>query len=562
MRGLEKTTGALKFGSPVTAPHLPLNYMPAVLPALRGQGQQSGCILLPVNADGPAFVTAAGSVLQDPATLSEYLMRAGSQPAPSASSGTKRSAEASSAEGQAILVIDYGIAFWNHRFVRSDGTPRFRSVSHLSFDEASADGVRIDTLSASEIAEACRFAGQSGGEVSVIRSLGQQFAKGFFNQSPDPDGFWHGTAVSDLSGGADPDGSPLFGIELPTAAVADSSGDTLQAILPSALRTALTATAAVADLPLTIVLAFGYPGGPHDGTHPAAQIISRFLARANADRKVRLIVPAGNHLQDCCAAVLPAAHRDIPAPSVIWRVPPGDFSGNTILICLADGEDPEIALAAPGGASDRIKLSPGQFAPLHLDGSVVGGLHCLPGAGGSRRLRLSLAGTGWNATGPRPAASGDWHLSIRADSDANLWILRDDRSRIADRDRPARPSLFADPAYRELDTNGAYILTDAATGTLRRSGTASVLTTASGAVSVQADERIGHGRLQPAFYSGLRTDDRPFDRHVLVDDGWQGKGCDVVANGRPQRFRMSGTSAAAAIAARDPWSAQEAAVSS
>jgi hypothetical protein len=558
-------TGTLKFGSPVTAPHLPLNYMPAVLPALRGQLPPSGCILLPTNADGTAFVTVTGSVLQDPATLSEYLAQADSQPAPSASSGTKRSQVASSTQRQSVVVIDYGIAFWNHRFMRTDGTPRFRSVSHLWFDEASAGGVRIETLSTPEIAEACRSAQQPAGEISLIRLLGQRFDKGFFHQSPDPDGFWHGTAVSDLSGGADaddPDNSHLFGIELPTAAVADSSGDTLQAILPSALQTALTATEAVADMPLTIVLAFGYPGGPHDGTHPAARIISRFLLRANVDRKVRLIVPAGNHLQDSCAAVLPAARADTTAPSMIWRLPPGDFSGNTVLVCLADGEDPEITLTAPGGASDRVILCPGQFAPVHLDGSVVGGLHCLPVTGRPRRLRLSLAGTGWSADGPRPAPSGDWHLSVRADSDAHLWILRDDRSRIADRDRPARPSLFADPAYRELAASGAYLLTDETTGTLRRSGTTSVLTTASGAVSVQADERIGNGRQQQAFYSGLRADGRPFERRVLVDDGWQGKGCDVVANGRPQRFRMSGTSAAAAIAARDAWNAQEPAVSS
>ncbi len=564
-------TATLSFGAAIAAPNLPMNYMPAVLPALRGQTTGSGCILLPVGGapGGARFVTVSGKPLESPTALSDYL--AGSE-APSALSGIpapgKASGQASgqaSGDDHAIVVIDYGIAYWNRRFVRPDGTARFGSVSHLSFEPAAAGGVRIGTITPGEIADDCRRAGLPGGESVILRGLAKRFPDGFFGESPNPEGFWHGTAVSDLAAGAPPDpaqGPALFGIDLPTAAISDSAGDTLQAILPAALETALAMTADVAHLPVTIVLAFGYPGGPHDGSHPVAGIIARFLELNRAHRKVGLIVPAGNHLQDCCAARLAATTKSGAAPAVIWRLPPDDFSGNTVMICAAGSDHPEITLTAPGGLSAGITLAPGEFASLHHSGTLIGGLHFLPRTDGWNRLRLSLTGTAWTAGEPRPAPSGDWQLSVRSDTDADLWVLRDDRSRATDRNRPARRSMFASPDYRPQDERGAYAMADTATGSLLRSGTASILTTAPGVLAVQADQRIGSRLPETAYYSGRRFDGCEFDRRILVDDGWQGRGCDVVANGRPQKFRMSGTSAAAAIAARDPWPDQVGALSS
>jgi hypothetical protein len=560
-------TETLSFGAATAAPDLPLNYMPAVLPALRGHKSSSACILLPIGGgpDGAAFVAVSGQVLESPTALSNRLAAATVLPALSATLAAEEPSESAAGQDQAVVVIDYGIAHWNRRFVRSDGTPRFGSVGHLAFDTAASGGVRVTMLSQSEIAADCHKARMPGGELALLRTLGQRFPDGFFGQFPNPEGFWHGTAVSDLAGGARPGqtgGPVLFGIDLPTAAVTDSAGDTLQAVLPAALETAFMMTRNIAHLPLTIVLAFGYPGGPHDGSHPIARIIARFLEKTRSQRQVRLVVPAGNHLQDRCAARLPAAAKGMPASSVIWRLPPDDFSGNTVMICTEGSDHPGITLTAPGGLSASITVSPGEFAPVHHNGTLVGGLHFLPRTDGWNRLRLSLTGTGWTAGEPPPAPSGDWQLSVRSDTDADLWVLRDDRSRATDRNRPARRSMFASPAYRPHDERGAYAMADTATGPLLRSGTASILTTAPGVLAVQSDQRIGHLPPETAYYSGRCFDGHPFDRRILVDDGWQGKGCDVVANGRSQRFRMSGTSAAAGIAARDPWLDQDGTLSS
>jgi hypothetical protein len=600
-----------RFGDPIDAPDLPRNYLPAGLPALRGQKDAGSRILLMTNVarDAIRYEIVQVEDLASPATwsgrgeppgqqygaipkapgngdISAGIARPMNGNPPTDARGTvvlgppladqdffgerrlsfkaAQRADIVNDGESVILVIDYGMAFWNTRFRSLAGPCRFREVQFLDFENGDPLAV-IGSLDQAGIADLCDLADQEG-QAAVVAELRQMFPFSFFGSGMDMDSLWHGTAMADLAGGADvgdPSGRVMFGMELPTAAVRDCGGDTLISVLPIALAAGLKMTEAYADRPLIIVLAFAFPSGPHDGSHPIARSITEMTAAARlAGRDVSLMLPAGNHLQDRCHARFgPTAAAD-PAPFVTWHLPPDDFSPNTIEICLSAPQTPTVRLTSPDGRTAETPIAPGTFFALEMDGSVIGGLHHVSDlsagvAAENGILRLCLAGTAWQQPGQRPPPCGDWTVAIRAECDADLWVLRDDVNQDAASARPNQPSFFVDTLYRERNLTGAFGLDDTDTGGLRRSGTVSILTTAvdPDVFAVRADERIGTLPPQTAFYSG-----RPFAalpasaaaqwRDEIVDDGWEGRGAYAVGNGTERVFGVSGTSAAAAMAAR------------
>lgn len=541
---------AFRFAGAVTAPDLPINYLPGAISALRGEAAGKPFIALSHHFTGCRVIDPAD--LADPVALSDRLGRMHTA-VPEARARTPKARKPGKAA--AIVIIDHGIAFWNRRFLTADGDPRFVELRFLDFDERSATGICASVLTSPEIADLCRLADAPGGCADVERHLGERYKSSFYGHPADPDDLRHGTAMADLAAGSDdpgPHAPVLYGVEIPTGTLIDSGGDNLQALLPDALDTALSMTGAHRGHPVTIVMAFAYPAGPHDGSHPVARIVTDFMARTASDQ-VSLVLPAGNHLQDACTASLPATGPRKKAPSVIWRLPPDDFSGNTVEICVPSPDGAEITLTTPDGQTATASLPPATFAPLHLHGSFVGGLHRLPDSDGKAKYRLTLAGTGWYPGGQRPAPYGDWRLAVRASATVGLWILRDDRSLPFDRSRPHRPSVFAGPDYAPTDALGAPVIADTGPGPVRRSGTASVLSTGAGAWCVEATERWPGGPERTAWYSGRKADGTQFDQRILVDDGRASGGTPAVGTGGPARYAVSGTSAAAALAARYGW---------
>ncbi len=586
------------FDKVIDAPQLPYNYLPSRLSSLRGDPGPKSRIVLSTQrrADGIAYSVAGSKELSDPVewkydfeskkedpkqrvveeriTQDTSFRRSFPQvntvilgpPVEKENDSRIRTINFRQApllsqdDGKdVILVIDYGIAFWNRRFRNQAGECRFREIQFLDFDP-DTDTNPIDTspigfLDAADIASFCATA-DAQGHGPVVNSLSQTFGRSFYGTQPDLDHLWHGTAMADLAGGADPqDGADtiLFGLELPTSSVRDRSGDTLQSVMPSALAAGLAMTSAYEDRPLVIVLAFAFPAGPHDGSHPIASAIADFLEtdRLNG-RDVTLMLPAGNHLQDRCCARLPATGSNTDVPSVFWHVPPDDFSVNTVEICVDAPENPTLVLTAPYGETAEITLAQGQIASLLMNGAEIGGVHNIPSFGSKTKLRLSLAATAWQSPSVRPPPYGNWRIGIKAQSDADLWILRDDTTRDETKARPNRASFFADHLYEERDRLGNYGLDDTSTGMLRRSGTASIMTTGGdpAVVAVQANERLGTNPIQQAMYSGRHFDGSAMTREELVDDGWTGRGTHAVGNGTDRVFSVSGSSSAAALAAR------------
>jgi hypothetical protein len=77
------------------------------------------------------------------------------------------------------------------------------------------------------------------------------------------------------------------------------------------------------------------------------------------------------------------------------------------------------------------------------------------------------------------------------------------------------------------------------------------MATARGNQVVSASVLVPQGAPRPAHYSGLRADGQPTALTVPVDALAEPEGQPCLGNGTSQRFRMSGTSAAVALAARD-----------
>ncbi len=456
-----------------------------------------------------------------------------------------------------VVVIDNGIAFWNRRF-RSNGTSRFAEIRYLDFERSTPNvPLPVGRLTSADIAALCTLSDSPLGQFEIMKALKTEFPGSFFgsNPSPDPDGLWHGTAIADLAAPDDGGKTALFAVELPDASVRDWGGTTLQTVLPLALQTALAMTGALSHLPLIIVLPFAFTAGPHTGSHPIALSIAGALNTASAQRSVALVLPAGNHLQDQCCAQLEPNWPEAAAKTLTWHLPPDDFSPNTIEMIVENVAlgpiRPKITLTLPNGRQASAELLPNKIATLKIGPHTIGQLIRAANLDGKARYRLVIEPTGWLKPNRRPAPFGDWSISIDTNQLATLWVLRDERDMVADMATPRRTSFFTDPEYFENDASGAYILTDPQTGPLRRSGTASVLTTAVGPTTVQAEERFGSEPTHQAWYSGRAQNGGNFDISILVDDGYKSRGLIAIGNGTDREFRISGTSAAAARAVRD-----------
>lgn len=550
---------------------LPWNYLaPAFGDLIRREGGPTRIVMVLPDGDRPArYAAISADILRDPGATAGFIaalgggqtqgyfmgpvtggLRADAGMEVFQITGAPWAEATARVFDHAVVIIDAGIAFWNQRF-RGLGGPRFRGVRYLDFDLP--DQGQAGGLNEAGVEQVCSLADASG-SAAVMARLAADYPASVFGAAanPDPQGFWHGTAVADLAAGAVPgeaDHVALFGLELPRAVVADYSGETLTAMLAMILPAAIQMTAGFAAVPLTVVLPLGFPAGPQDGTHPAAVAIANAL-QMSGRTNVRVVVPAGNQLQDRCHARL---GPDTGA-SVGWDLPPDDYSTNEVEILGPAGAPLRLQLGGPGQGLVEAGLAvPNSYRRVLCGGQEIGILMRFADVGPWSRTRLALWRTASEATGVA-TPHGRWTLASDGKDVLEMWAFRDDRDPTADRARPRRPSRFWSAAYRLRDEAGAQPLTDDAGSAVLRSGTLSVLaTTVSPAVVVvEAAARLGGAAPVKAGYSGRPAGGAPVPMpvSVLVDDGWPDRGVAVAANGSQRRMRMSGTSAAAGLQAR------------
>lgn len=459
---------------------------------------------------------------------------------------------------QVAVIIDIGIAFWNDRF-RTNGGSRFKAMRYLDFDAFLDGRYPFAGLDEAEINRLCRVTKDPNGANHVVAELGKRFPDSYFgpNGAAVPDGLWHGTATADLMAGLPVDAADktaLFGIELPMTVLRDADGDSLTHVLTLLVEAALQMTESLKNKPLLILLPWGFSAGQQDGSHPAAIAMQNALSNARP-RSVKLLAPAGNQLQDRCCAKLQPSNSAEPSQAT-WHLPPDDFSMNTVEVFVtpsvpaAQSAVQAVRISPPYGASFVVAIKEDHIAYIRRDGQLIGVLLRGRDAASGPHLRLTFAGTGWHLPGQRPTPAGNWALSFGRSDEVSLWVLRDDRDRMLDGPFPRRASWLSDPAYKEKDALGNYILDDNPGSTVVRSGTMSVLATAPSVVAVQANELMIGKAARKAFYTGRRSDGVAPTVTAIVDKDLQASGILVAINGSRQRARFTGTSAAVAIHAR------------
>lgn len=479
---------------------------------------------------------------------------------------------------EVIGIVDFGIAFWNDRFCyTADGIThsRFVDVGFLDFKRPGGGASGVEFMTPTGVAQKVAQSKTPGGEREIVNALAVQYPNSAYGQHPQAgqifsrEGINHGTAMADFAGGREPEtvrqGHPvprpfMFGIELPTDAVLDSSGETLQAVLNVAVLALMDQVAQwardsdIGTPDLKIVVSYAFLGGPNDGSHPVLENLESIMDAHPLSRAgVSLFLPTGNHLQGQLHARLQAEE------TLRWFLSPDDFGSNTVEMITNDVASFSLHLAHPDGRKAAVTLEPGGLSHLMDEGRLIGAVTCRKIDNGMLKTRLTLGATTPRARPMPLAASGEWSLSLSGKEGKlegiTLWILREDGVGLTRRTPPSRQSRFRDINYKRRSKNGQFI-TEAdlsASPQIRRQGTASLLATGSfnSSKPVGALERTQRNATgKPAWYSGLFADKADPLFQQLVDDGRPGLGSFACGNGGARKFRISGTSVAAAKQAR------------
>ncbi len=201
-----------------------------------------------------------------------------------------------------MAVIDDGIAFAHERFRRQDGSSRVACFWQQGVGPPSPTVPFGKELLQAEIDQLVQRWTRAGGvdEAGLYAEAGlADFARPGHKAAA-----WraaHGTHVLDLAAGADRAADqarrPIIGVELPSAAVADTSFRLLAPVIDAALDYIVTRALQLAGdgppLPLVICLSYALHAGPHDGSHPLEAAFEQYIA--SYPGSLRIVLPAGNH---------------------------------------------------------------------------------------------------------------------------------------------------------------------------------------------------------------------------------------------------------------------------
>jgi hypothetical protein len=362
-------------------------------------------------------------------------------------------------------VIDDGCAFANLAFLTTSGAspPRAARLARLWFQEDKtpvSSGNRFLGYSSTELDDFLNAAKQHGrlDESTAYAALEDDLRR---RVSPAAADSWrkqtrlpatHGTHVLDVMAGTvnplasqgfgrevDPSSAaPLIFVQLPHAAVEDTSGASMNVNVMEALTYIATAVPTTDDV--VVNLSYGALAGPHDGTTLLEEAIDDYLV-CNP-HVVALTLPAGNGYDSCTHArrALPAdksVHEMqfslLPCDPTdsfveIWYSPEDSFLGGQATVVVE-------VLAPDGTSSGPVRL--GQYVEwLPSAGIPIASLLHVksPTAGGGRKhmALLTMAATRPADPARGSAPHGRWTVRLTnegtCDTVAYAWIERDDSS--------------------------------------------------------------------------------------------------------------------------------------
>lgn len=277
----------------------------------------------------------------------------------------------------------------------------------------------------------------------------------------------HGTHVMDLACGFDRDDPagklrPIYAVQLPDAATADSSGVTMASYVLQGLRQIMLwadQQTYGAPLPLVVNFSYGFYAGPKDGTHYLELEIDRLVAHRNKTTPTAVVLPAGNGYRRRTTA----RHMLQPGQTIEidWMILPDDASESFLEIWfddndarLSNGESSlSVVVAPPAGPMGPVAMPADRTASiLSTSGKPFFGVYVDTGRPG-HRARVFLAASPTKSVDERRAIApaGLWKLSLSNRSavalDLDMTIQRDDTP-VGFRQK-GRQSYFEHPAARE-----------------------------------------------------------------------------------------------------------------
>lgn len=461
-----------------------------------------------------------------------------------------------------VGIVDDGIAFANERF-RVQARDGNRASRLLAFWDQSRGGVARGPWVHGPVHDrqhlhaALHAAGAHGlfDEQEAYRRLDYREARHRVT---------HGTHVMDLAAGADPGeplATPIVAVQLPAAAIADTSCASTTVYMLDAIRFVMSAADAVAPpgriCPAVVNLSIGNIAGPHDGSSIFEQALDEMSALRD---DCHVVMAAGNSYLSRCHAWMdlgPGAEA-----SLDWQIQPGDGTPSYLELWAgrADGADPVAAdvaavvleLTPPGEPSVSVRL--GEAVLLRIDGEPVAMLSWqFQVANGRRPMALiAVAPTAGDTGWLRPAPCGAWRVALHNGGAQHLecraYVQRDDAP--LGRPMQGRQSWLEDPDYHRFDRRGGVQLRDSRGAYVRRSGTLNGL--ASG-VQVHVAGGALHdrdGRLPPARYSSVPLPDEReggagLRALVVTEDSPLLHGVLAAGTASGTRVALSGTSMAA-----------------
>ena len=485
---------------------------------------------------------------------------------------------------KAIGIIDAGISFWNPGFSKEKDSRRvspFKSFGALTVGEGT--GITLDRLTPEQIDDMVQAGSSMQGDRKNRRILGRAFPSSVFASKPGErplfpaDGLAHGTAMTEMVFETADPRSSVHALELPRSVLRDLSGGLMRMIFDFAIRSLVKNALGPEQenkggppFSIVILAAFGFVGGPQSPDIDPPEFlanIQRTLDELRANGiDVTLVLPMGNHRQH-------RAHARLRNGDAIgWQIQPDDHTSNVLEI-IHRSDDRILELTSPGERPEAIEVKDGLTFLIRTRAGKIGALTTtIAGKGGWSRTRVCLAATATtNRNGPR-APAGNWTIRFPEAEEVRVWVMRDETGFEADPRQPARRSWLVDKHYTERDASGAVLQEDPATHGLRvlRAGTASLLTAYSQKVpNAGGKEAIipvaagwkgsGDHDIRETPYSGAAFDG--VTPVALVDLAKNAKGGTepvgpfgqrgVLGNGSTNRFRVSGTSLAAALHAGD-----------
>ncbi len=264
-----------------------------------------------------------------------------------------------------ISVIDDGIAFLNARFRSDPAHTRIAAVWLQAAEVSDPSGVLCGSVLVQEEINDLLAGGETEAEIyrAINRSLGPKTEQRSTNHLVS-----HGTHVLDLAAGAAPEGAaeaemralPILAVQLPPAALRDTSGRRLEGYVAQGLRWLMAQTLRRANggpvAPLVVNLSLGSLAGPGNSSAFLAdwfQYEVQRYARLAPQAVLRIVAAYGNARR--ARLVARSELRAAKELTLDWRILPDDHT-------------PSFAeLRAYNSSAGALRLSlhpPGAITPL------------------------------------------------------------------------------------------------------------------------------------------------------------------------------------------------------